>query len=308
MKLTRLLIVAAGASLLLNACKSEDPRFPGYEKSESGTYFKEYSKGDPSKTINVGDVIFLRQVMTTEKDSVLFDYKTMMAPGEPYAVKIDSSRYAGDMFENLLKLHVGDSVSFCIGVDTMWKRYYNQPLPPFLAKGSYIKYHLKIDSCYSKDKVAGIEKRNREAQQIAMQKYKVKEDSLIADYVAKNKITVKPSESGLYFIEKSKGKGQKLKPGDMIEAKYKGMFTDGKVFDSSEGHPQAFVFQAGVGQVIPGWDEALMQMSVGSKAMLVVPSQIAYGPQGSGPIGPFTPLVFEMEVIGIKTAPPAPNK
>ncbi|MFL5752318.1 MAG: FKBP-type peptidyl-prolyl cis-trans isomerase [Bacteroidia bacterium] len=307
MNCKKVLIAAAGLTLLMSACKSEDPRFPGYEKTESGSYFKEYSKGDQSKAINAGDVIFLRQIMTTEKDSVLFDYKTMMAPGEPYAVKVDTSKYPGDMFEMLLKLHVGDSVSFCIPVDTMWKRYYNQPLPPFLAKGSCIKYYLKVDSAYSKDKVAGIEKKNREAQQVAMEKYKVREDSLIASYVAQNKITVKPSESGLYFIEKSKGKGPKLKPGDMIEAKYKGMFTNGKVFDSSEGHPEAFVFQAGVGQVIPGWDEALMQMSVGSKAMLIVPSQIAYGPQGSGPIGPFTPLVFEMEVVSIKPAPANPK-
>src|ERR1700741_5385114 len=152
MKLSKVVIAVTGLVLVLNACKSEDPRFPGYEKSESGSYFKEYSKGDQSKTINVGDVIFLRQVMTTEKDSVLFDYKTMMAPGEPYAVKVDNSKYAGDMFELLLKMHVGDSVSFCIGVDTMWKRYYNQPLPAFLAKGSYIKYHLKVDSSYSKEK------------------------------------------------------------------------------------------------------------------------------------------------------------
>jgi FKBP-type peptidyl-prolyl cis-trans isomerase FkpA len=240
--------------------------------------------------------------MTTEADSVLFDYKTMMAPGEPYAVKIDSSRYKGDMFELLRGLHVGDSVSLAIGVDTMWKKYYNQPLPPFLKPGTYIKYHLKIDSVYNKDKVAGIEKKNREAQKQAMEHYMTHEDSLIKAYVATNKITVQPTESGLYFVEKVKGKGQKLKAGDMVEVKYKGMFTNGKVFDSSEGHPEAFVFQAGVGQVIPGWDEALMMMNVGSKALLVVPSQIAYGPQGSGPIGPFSPLVFEMEVVGIKSA------
>lgn len=303
MKLTSVLFAVTALTILMNACKSEDPRFPGYEKLDSGAYFKEYSKGDPSKPINAGDVIFLRQVMTTEKDSVLFDYKTMMAPGEPYAVKVDTSHYSGDMFEMLLKLHVGDSVSFCIGVDTMWKRYYNQPLPPFLAKGSYIKYHLKVDSAYSKDKVAGIEKKNREAQQAAMEKYRVKEDSLLSAYIAANKITVKPTETGLYYIEKTKGKGPKLKPGDMIEAKYKGMFTDGKVFDSSEGHPEAFVFQAGAGQVIPGWDEALMMMNVGGKALVIVPSQIAYGARGSGPIPPFTPLVFELEVVGIKSAP-----
>jgi len=59
--------------------------------------------------------------------------------------------------------------------------------------------------------------------------------------------------------------------------------------------------------VIPGWTEALKLMPVGSKWQLFVPAQLAYGPQGNGPvIGPNATLVFEIELLGIKeAAPPA---
>jgi FKBP-type peptidyl-prolyl cis-trans isomerase len=59
-------------------------------------------------------------------------------------------------------------------------------------------------------------------------------------------------------------------------------------------------FQIGVGQVIKGWDEALVMMHVGSKATILLPSSIAYGAQGAGPqIPPFSPLLFDVEVYKI---------
>ncbi|HWY38902.1 MAG TPA: FKBP-type peptidyl-prolyl cis-trans isomerase, partial [Bacteroidia bacterium] len=86
-----------------------------------------------------------------------------------------------------------------------------------------------------------------------------------------------------------------------VEVNYKGMFTDGRVFDASDKHDQAFVFPAGTGQVIPAWDEALLTMNVGTRALLVSPSKLAYGPNGNQGIPPYAPLVFEIDVIGIKS-------
>jgi FKBP-type peptidyl-prolyl cis-trans isomerase FkpA len=290
------ILITAAALLSLTACKNS--KFPGYEEI-SGSYFKLDKKGDESKTINKGDVVFMSHTMTNEKDSLLFSYKTMLRPGQPYAMRLDLPKYKGDMFEMMLKMHEKDSASFMLRIDSMFHKYYHQPIPKFLDSTGYIIYHVRIDSVYSSTKVDEIEKKNKAAQEAFLNKAKNAEDSLMKKYLADNKITEKPTASGLYIVTKEKGKGAKIKEGDNTEVKYKGMLTNGQVFDESAKHDKPFSFNVGQKQVIPAWDEALLTMSVGSKALIVCPSAIAYGPNGSGPIPPYSPLVFEIEVVKI---------
>lgn len=302
------IILALAVVVLAISCKNNS-KFPDYEMTETGAYYKLDKAGEGKDAIKEGDVIFMHHTMTNEKDSVLYDYRTMTKPGQPYAMRLAPSVYKGDMFEMVYKMHVGDSASFCLRVDSMFERYYKQPIPKFLDAKGYIIYHVKIDSLYTSAKVDEIEKKNREMQMAYIESAKNAEDSLLKKYLADNKITVKPTASGLYLVIKEKGKGAKIKQGDNVEVKYKGMLTDGRVFDASERHEQPLVFPVGMQQVIPAWDEAVLTMSVGTKALLVCPSNIGYGPQGSGPIPPYAPLVFEMEIMSTQTpSGPPPGK
>ena len=131
---------------------------------------------------------------------------------------------------------------------------------------------------------------------------KGKESGLIQQYVKDNKITVKPTASGLYYIETVKGKGPTAKAGDKLKVHYTGKLFSGKVFDSSLTRQpvQPFEFTLGQGQVIPGWDEGIALMSAGGKATLVIPSKLGYSDRGAGSdIPPFAPLVFDVELISI---------
>jgi len=294
--------------VLAISCKNNS-KFPGYEETETGAHFKMEKAGDEkAAAISKGDVVFMRHIMTTDKDSVLYDYRTMAQPGQPYAMRLSPAVYKGDMFEMMYKLRVGDSASFALRVDSMFERYYKQPIPKFLDAKGFIIYHVKIDSMYSSAKVDEIEKKNREMQEAYMMRAEAAEDSILNKYLADNKIKAKPSETGLYVIVKEKGKGAKIKEGDNVEVKYKGMLTSGEVFDASDKHQEAFVFQVGTRDIIPAWNEAILGTTVGTKATVIAPSKLGYGPRGSGPIPPFAPLVFELEVVSIKTAPPAPGK
>jgi FKBP-type peptidyl-prolyl cis-trans isomerase FklB len=108
---------------------------------------------------------------------------------------------------------------------------------------------------------------------------------------------VKTLPSGLQYEVITEGDGPLPKSTDRVEVHYTGKLIDGTVFDSSvdRGVPATF----GVTQVIPGWVEALQLMKAGSKWRLFIPSQLAYGPQGAGPIGPNSTLIFDVELLRV---------
>jgi peptidylprolyl isomerase len=103
----------------------------------------------------------------------------------------------------------------------------------------------------------------------------------------------------LYTITKA-GSGKKPTAGQNVSLNYKGMFLSGDVFDQSEGRGP-IEFAAGTGQVIPGWDEAVLDMALGEARTVVIPPELGYGERGAGGvIPPNAFLVFEMELIDIK--------
>ena len=119
------------------------------------------------------------------------------------------------------------------------------------------------------------------------------------EFLAENgkRAEVKTTASGLQYEVLAEGEGPKPTPADQVEVHYTGKLIDGTVFDSSVERGQAVTF--GVTQVIPGWVEALQLMSPGAKYRLYIPSQLAYGPQGAGPIGPNQTLLFDVELLQV---------
>lgn len=90
------------------------------------------------------------------------------------------------------------------------------------------------------------------------------------------------------------------KTGDNVTMDYTGTLEDGTVFDSSIRKGRRFNCKIGVGQVIKGWDEGVLQMSLGEKAVLKCTSDYAYGPEGAGGvIPPNADLTFEVELHAI---------
>ncbi len=120
--------------------------------------------------------------------------------------------------------------------------------------------------------------------------------AFLAENAAREGVTV--TESGLQYEVLEAGDGAVPGPADTVEVHYRGTLVDGTEFDSSYGRGQTVTF--GVGQVIPGWTEALQLMPVGSKWKLAIPSELAYGAGGAGQmIGPNAALIFEVELISI---------
>jgi len=96
------------------------------------------------------------------------------------------------------------------------------------------------------------------------------------------------------------GTGSPAASGNTITVNYTGMFTDGKVFDSSIGK-QPITIVIGTGQVISGWDQGILGMRVGGKRRLIIPPPLAYGEKGAGGvIPPNAPLIFDIELLDVK--------
>jgi FKBP-type peptidyl-prolyl cis-trans isomerase FkpA len=114
--------------------------------------------------------------------------------------------------------------------------------------------------------------------------------------------------SGLVFKSLQPGKGRSPKATEVVRVNYRGTFIDGKEFDASAKHGGPVTFA--LNGVIPCWTEGIQRMTVGERAKLVCPSEIAYGDQPQGEIPPGSTLVFEVELLAFgpdaqKAAAPA---
>jgi FKBP-type peptidyl-prolyl cis-trans isomerase FklB len=144
-------------------------------------------------------------------------------------------------------------------------------------------------------------KKQEEQMQQAAEVNKKEGDAFLAANKAKDGVVTLPS--GLQYKILTAGTGPKPTATDSVVCNYKGTLLNGTEFDSSYKRGQPATFP--VGGVIKGWTEALQLMPVGSKWELFVPSDLAYGQRGpGGGIGPNSTLVFEVELISIKSKPP----
>ncbi len=120
-------------------------------------------------------------------------------------------------------------------------------------------------------------------------------EAFLAENAKKDGVTV--TASGLQYQVITEGAGDPPKETDTVKVHYEGRLISGDVFDSSiaRGEPVSFPLNG----VIPGWSEGVQLMKVGSKFEFTIPSALAYGPSGTGPIPPNSVLVFDVELLEI---------
>lgn len=140
-----------------------------------------------------------------------------------------------------------------------------------------------------------IQQKQMEQRQAELAKVPVRkeEGKKYVDDIKSNDSSVMTSESGLSYKVVKQGNGDTPKDGDRVKVKYTGKLTDGTVFDSND----SAVF--GINGVIPGFAEGLKMMNPGSKYVLYIPSDLAYGDQGNPTIPGGSTLVFDVEVLEI---------
>lgn len=142
------------------------------------------------------------------------------------------------------------------------------------------------------------------AQALQRQKEVRRLDSLaITKYIADSSFTARRQPSGLYIVFKTTSTGVMPTAGKTVTVFYRGTFLDNRVFDSGLGEdkkPRPYPFVLGQGPVIPGFAEGVSLMRQGQKAILLIPSELAYGPNGASTIPPDSPLRFDIELTNVQ--------
>ena len=261
---------------------------------ESGLIFIETVKGKGKKP-NEGDIVKVHFSVSEIDGRTFF---SSFEQGEPMRWE------AGKIFDNegateaLNLMAVGGKataiVPSSIGFGAQGRSQMVAPFTTLIYEFEIVSLQTKAE--YDKEK----EKEKREAEAMTA-KAKGEELSILAKYIKTNNISVKPTANGLYYLETSAGTGVKPVAGQTVKVHYTGTLLDGTKFDSSVDRGDPLEFVLGQQQVIQGWEEGIALMKKGGKAKLIIPSAIAYGPQGRMPsIPPSATLIFDVELIDVK--------
>ncbi len=197
----------------------------------------------------------------------------------------------GAMFRPQLQSLPGDSVP----VDAFLKGFINA------LKGDSADAMLSTDETMEilQNYFASLEEIRKQEFEAMKLRNKLAGDSALA---ANKKIEgVQVTESGLQYKVLAQGEGKKPNVIDTVEVKYTGKLLDGTVFDSSDLHggvPAKFTLE----NVIAGWTEGLQLMNEGAKFEFLIPSELAYGENGSRGIEPNSALIFEVELLSVHPA------
>lgn len=283
MKRFNLLLTAAALLFLTQSCQQNS-----FKKTETGLNYRIIDDQDGEK-IRLGDIVQLHLAYYTDKDSLLYDSRAI---GDSFILKIQTPTFVGGIEEGLQLLSKGDSAEFLLPGDSIFRKTFQQPMPAFLAKGSLLKFRVRIKSILSEQEFLEKQKKDYAKQQR-------EQLQIIEKYLIENSIQAQPVSQGIYFILFKEGNGKVPVMGDSVQVQYTGKTLKGRVFDSSGKGGKYLQYRIGNGNYLEAWERAITSMKEGSLARLVLTSDNAFGKSTSAPVPPDTPVVFDIELIKV---------
>lgn len=286
----RYLLLTIALTCLLFACKQTGIEIPGY------TVVK-HKEGSGKASFPGSHVLF-------ELDS--YDSKGNLLQsmrGGPVTPQVQIPEEEGGQYvvfvDLLSQVNAGDSLSLFIPYDSI-------PQAPAHLAGTDIEYRMAITDVLNEEEYAAHYKAEEdkikaiEAKAVAFSQEMHAETQKQWEKFQKGGQNIVTSTNGIKIMMIEEGRGDNAAEGKQVTVDYVGMMKDGTVFDDSYKRGQPFSFGVGTGQVIKGWDEGVQYLNVGSRALLEIPSKLAYGERGAPPNIPGnTDLLFMISVNAI---------
>lgn len=285
-------VIAVSCSNTKKTAKVKNPEF---KTTAKGLDYMMVVDVPGKQTPNAGDYVELHITTKDHNDSLIFDSRTLQE-GKPAQFKLQSPSFNGDLAEGIMMLTAGDSAVFRVLADSIIAA--GQNLQSWMDTGKKVTYTIKLISVKTEEQL-------KQEQQAKAASQKTIDEKKLAEYFAKNNIKAQRTASGLYYEILEQGSGDNPKKGQTVSVNYTGKTMDGNVFDSNTDpqfqHVEPLTFPVGAGRVIKGWDEGLLLLNKGTKAVLYIPSDLAYGAQSPTPaIPPHSILIFNVELLDIK--------
>jgi FKBP-type peptidyl-prolyl cis-trans isomerase FkpA len=286
-----------------------------YIKFNAAIDYKIYQKGIGTKLVKPGDFIYMHTVQKLGDSSVINTYRDN--DNEPILNPIVGNGGNTDFSPLIYKMHEGDSLIVRVNTDSVFN---GRVRPPYMRFGDELIYAIKVVRIATEAEVDSAKQAAMKTQESdeddekkmlmkTLEELKAqakKEDAEINTYLKQNKIIATKTKGGAYYYITQKGKGNYPLMGVTAIVNYTGkIFPSMKAFDSNVDpkfkHEMPFGFVVGSGTATPGWEEIIPQLPVGTKAVMILPSQSGYGVKGGGTvIPPNTMLTYEIEITGLK--------
>ncbi|MCP9235430.1 FKBP-type peptidyl-prolyl cis-trans isomerase [Lewinella sp. JB7] len=302
---TNLFSLLAGM-IFFAACS--DSGKEGMQTTELGNRFTYVTTNDDGALAEPGDFVYIHAILKSESDSVIVD--TREQGGEQPAIQVVADSLAketlGPVQDVVRKLRVGERAV----IRTNISAYPPNAKPPGMQNDTVLLYDIEVTEIVDQ---AEFDSRQQALAAEAQQKAAViqgREEEMLAftqqvyeDYKSgKLDGELQTGEGGLRYIIHEEGTGEEAEAGRGVVVQYIGRLTsNGEVFDQSFERGQGIPFPLGTGRVIPGWDKGIDLLQEGDRATLIIPSDMAYGPQGSpGSIPPDSELMFYVELEDVQ--------
>ena len=279
----RILFILLIAAVTLNSCGKGKSG-----KTSTGIKYELFQNKSGNK-VQPNDVLYLRYTMLADDSLMSTNINEPLPELGFYPDVKKEPRKLSPIEESFGLMEVGDSIKIFIPIDSMGAPGMR---PPGLEKTKFIVYKISIEKRLSNTEVEKVTKGIAD---------KVK--GLFEETKA-NKLDYLVTPSGLKYKILEEGKGALITQGKKVTTNYYGILaSDGVMFDNSyQRGLMPFTFEAMSAQVIPGWDEGVLLLKKGSKAIFYIPSSLAYGAEGAGggAIPADADLMFYLEILDVK--------
>lgn len=273
-----------------------------FQKTEGGLEYKIIKDKDGTNA-QIGDVILLEMKYANAKDT--FDTHKH---GSPLNALIDSALVKpGTVEEGLLLLSSGDSAIFKVENKVLYEVSFKEPLPKELKANDKTTFYIKVDTIYNRKKIIQeqIDIVNKYKEKVLdsaeVQKKILEEGPKIKEYLKSKGLDFSKTRNGVYVAVIFSGTGKTIQTGNTVVLDYTGKLLNDSTFQDTKELNKPFTYVSGAGQAVLGWDEGLEGLHAGTKAVIVIPSPLAYGSQGiPGLVPPHFPVVFEVDIQQVK--------
>ena len=273
--------------LVLTACRP----YKGYQKIGQDMYFRLISFGENTRKAMPGDYITVQLRYATTEDSVFFNGHRKILLQQNSNINLINDAF--------LRLSEGDSASVILPAGSFFSETLKRELPSFLQEDAYIRIDIRLT-----DVQTGQEFEQEKQRFLAWaEELNATEATLIRKFINREHLDIRENEDGYYFLELKQGHGMPVERGRHVYVQYEGRFLNGTYFDSTvrRNEPLDFIFGSEM-IVLPGMEKALARMKEGERALIILPSGLAFGATGSigGIVPPWTALVYELEVLKVE--------